>query len=444
MGERRIGKTSTLKVIISELKTQKDNPLVPLEVQRWGITTFYKLAKAILERLSNILGKNLRETGYTDDRNQLQVETLEEFEAAFLNLINSKPGANEKIYILCIDEFDALLAEADNAELNQIKGVINLIAEQKTLPLLAFLTMTACTPKFMNNSSGSPFLESFKRVSLRPFTKEELGGMIEHELKGQVVLAQPELEWLFKMSGGHPFYAKLLLASLLEEQEATEEKLLVTISMLNEALDKAINTEQTKDSLEPIYNLTFTDEGKSILLLLARHDHISVQDLEELGNSYTKAAKHLTTRTYLTLYTDDPEHPYYDFNITFWGVWLKNWEDFKPECDRYQIAVLLEKLYETIIEIDERNKKVRVRGNLLELTPKEYKLLLVLAKNIGRAVERNVLLDEVWGHEQYEQGILDTNIGRLRQKFKENKNYLKTIRGEGYILHGARIIGADK
>jgi two-component system alkaline phosphatase synthesis response regulator PhoP len=77
-------------------------------------------------------------------------------------------------------------------------------------------------------------------------------------------------------------------------------------------------------------------------------------------------------------------------------------------------------------------------GELLEFTPKEFELLLFLAKNKGRVLTRDQLLSSVWNYDfAGDTRIVDVHISHLREKIEQNTkkpSYIKTIRGLGYKL----------
>ncbi|MEH7442439.1 response regulator transcription factor [Heyndrickxia sp. MSNUG] len=77
-------------------------------------------------------------------------------------------------------------------------------------------------------------------------------------------------------------------------------------------------------------------------------------------------------------------------------------------------------------------------GELLELTPKEFELLLFLARNKGRVLTRDQLLSSVWNYDfAGDTRIVDVHISHLREKIEQNTkkpSYIKTIRGLGYKL----------
>lgn len=88
------------------------------------------------------------------------------------------------------------------------------------------------------------------------------------------------------------------------------------------------------------------------------------------------------------------------------------------------------------IEINPQTREVLVQGRLVKLTVKEFNLLLLLAKNSGRAFTRDELLEEVWGYDYYgDTRTVDTHVNRLRDKLSSIKgcrNYISTVWGVGY------------
>ncbi|MGQ9598743.1 MAG: response regulator transcription factor [Anaerolineae bacterium] len=88
--------------------------------------------------------------------------------------------------------------------------------------------------------------------------------------------------------------------------------------------------------------------------------------------------------------------------------------------------------------IDPASHTVVVRGQTIDLTPTEYKLLLYLAHHAGQVLTYNQILDAVWGP-GYENGPtnIKVHIWSLRQKIESDPNhprYLLTKRGVGYYL----------
>lgn len=76
------------------------------------------------------------------------------------------------------------------------------------------------------------------------------------------------------------------------------------------------------------------------------------------------------------------------------------------------------------------------RGQLLDLTLKEYELLSILLRNKGRVLKRDYLLDVIWDFsDSANTRVLDVHISKIRDKIEDdskNPRYIKTIRGLGY------------
>lgn len=88
--------------------------------------------------------------------------------------------------------------------------------------------------------------------------------------------------------------------------------------------------------------------------------------------------------------------------------------------------------------IDEEKHEVLKNGEKLDLTLKEFELLNILAKNRGKVLSRNYLLDEIWGYDYFgETRTVDVHIRHLRKKIEDddkNPKHIETIRGVGYKL----------
>ncbi|WP_248930310.1 response regulator transcription factor [Paenibacillus hamazuiensis] len=89
-----------------------------------------------------------------------------------------------------------------------------------------------------------------------------------------------------------------------------------------------------------------------------------------------------------------------------------------------------------VIQPDQR--EVKVRGEAIELTPKEFDLLLFLSKHRGKVLSRQQLLHGVWDyHFLGDTRIVDVHISHLRDKIEHNARnpeYIVTIRNVGYKL----------
>jgi DNA-binding response OmpR family regulator len=86
--------------------------------------------------------------------------------------------------------------------------------------------------------------------------------------------------------------------------------------------------------------------------------------------------------------------------------------------------------------INEGMRKVRIRGENIELSPKEFDLLVLLASNPGKTYTRMQLLNKIWGYEfEGFEHTVNSHINRLRSKVEQNMHepeYILTTWGVGY------------
>lgn len=104
---------------------------------------------------------------------------------------------------------------------------------------------------------------------------------------------------------------------------------------------------------------------------------------------------------------------------------------------RSQIENPTNKIYEfNQIILDDEKHMVTVRGEHCELTYKEYELLKLFIMNIGVVINRERILERIWGTDfEGESRTIDMHIKNLRQKLKESGKYIKTIRNVGYVMN---------
>ena len=85
------------------------------------------------------------------------------------------------------------------------------------------------------------------------------------------------------------------------------------------------------------------------------------------------------------------------------------------------------------LEINFTAREVKIDGERVSMTPKEYDLLFYLVKNMNIALSREKLLEEVWGFDFYgDDRTVDTHIKMLRNSLGKYRNLIVTLRGMGY------------
>lgn len=85
------------------------------------------------------------------------------------------------------------------------------------------------------------------------------------------------------------------------------------------------------------------------------------------------------------------------------------------------------------LRIEPSSREAMVGGERLVLTPREFDLLVFLARHPGRVVSRDELLRKVWGYDYLgETRTVDVHVRRLRQKLGEHHTFIETVTGSGY------------
>ena len=85
------------------------------------------------------------------------------------------------------------------------------------------------------------------------------------------------------------------------------------------------------------------------------------------------------------------------------------------------------------LEINFTAREVKIDGQKVQMTPKEYDLLFFLVRNMNIALSREKLLEEVWGFDFYgDDRTVDTHIKMLRNSLGPYRNLIVTLRGMGY------------
>jgi len=90
------------------------------------------------------------------------------------------------------------------------------------------------------------------------------------------------------------------------------------------------------------------------------------------------------------------------------------------------------------LELDQLSRTASRTGKVIELQPREYRLLEYLMRHAGQVVTRTMLLEHVWDyHFDPQTNVIDVHISRLRSKI--DKGYatplLHTVRGAGYMIN---------
>ncbi|MFB4168103.1 response regulator transcription factor [Virgibacillus sp. JSM 102003] len=106
---------------------------------------------------------------------------------------------------------------------------------------------------------------------------------------------------------------------------------------------------------------------------------------------------------------------------------------------RTQTAVVNNGDYLTVgdLQVDINTREVKRESQQIELTPREFDLLIYLMKNKNIVLTRDQLIEHVWGYDYFgDTNVVDVYIRYLRQKIDKGfeKTYINTVRGVGYTI----------
>lgn len=106
------------------------------------------------------------------------------------------------------------------------------------------------------------------------------------------------------------------------------------------------------------------------------------------------------------------------------GAILKRCGAAAPESDTVTLGDLT---------VDFTARRVTLKGQPLDLSPKEYDLLFFMVRNRGIALTRETLISKVWGYDFFgDDRTLDTHIKLLRRQLGDSAGLITTLRGVGY------------
>ena len=89
------------------------------------------------------------------------------------------------------------------------------------------------------------------------------------------------------------------------------------------------------------------------------------------------------------------------------------------------------------LSVNELRREVLVEGQPVELTPKEYELLIYFKKNRSIALSRESILNAVWGYDYFgDLRTVDTHVKKLRATLGDCGSMIETVRGYGYRFEG--------
>jgi hypothetical protein len=314
-GERRSGKTSLLRLLEHHLANDPAGLFVPVLIPWQGIGSRDELFEEIRQGIVFELDQDLPDETPGDGQTPYSMTVVRYIET----LRRLLAPVSAKTVVICIDEIDSIIEEAaDFQEKNKILGLMTALAEASDLPIKLLLTLSRFPD--LPRVRSSPLVTRAELINLPPFEKQDLDEMARRLSGSQAGLSEEDLQFIFYLSGGWPYFAKLLLVCLLEQAPGAHRQ--------TQALARALAYPVLKETLEHIYDKHFDDAEKAMVLLCATDQgQVKAEKMEVLSDPLKAAAKRLADRHFLTEGADGS----FSFMIGFLSGWFPAWNRFEAE-----------------------------------------------------------------------------------------------------------------
>lgn len=192
------------------------------------------------------------------------------------------------------------------------------------------------------------------------------------------------------------------------------------------------------------YEIIEAEDGKKALEIFFQTDDISLVILDVMMPEYDgwtvcrKIKQESKVPVIMLTARDDESDEIFGFELGA-DEYIK--KPFSPKILVSRVNVIMRRNREPNnikfmdIEIDEAAHTVAIAGEMKEMTPKEYELLIYFIKNRGLMLSREQILNNVWGYNYFgDERTVDTHVKKLREKLEERADAIKTIRGYGYKM----------
>lgn len=226
---------------------------------------------------------------------------------------------------------------------------------------------------------------------------------------------------------------------VVEDERNISQLLQVNLMMENYSVDQAFDGEEgLNKALTGDYDLILLD------IMLPKRDGFSIcKEIRKTLNTpiimVTAKESDIDKITGLDLGADDYVTKPFSVKVLMARVKANIRRTSGESVEVKSVSNPQEKIIIRGLTIDTKNYRVEKDGKEIELSSKEYEVLLYLATNLDQLFTREELLNNVWGYEGYYGGarVVDVTMSRLRAKVESNPaepEYIKTIRTRGYYI----------
>ncbi len=306
-GERRAGKSSMLRLLQHDLAHDAAHAFLPLYIPWQTVFSRADLVDEILQSSCYELDIDLSDQMIADS---------DKSDAGFVSALQELTAVSSKTIVICIDEFDSILEHGSDVDRAQILALVEAVAQADALPVKFLLTLVR-----LPDCPADYAMAQVTVYRLAPFSEDDLNEMVSELMAWRAHLLTTEVRAeLFRLSGGWPYFAKLLLVCLAEEAPGE--------GWFERAVQKAVAHPLLEHSLSHIYIRHFNEAEKAALLFLVKHgEPLSATVRDRLPSAWQTAVCQLVQRHYLTI--DAAGN--YQFCIGLLANWFPQWIRYEEE-----------------------------------------------------------------------------------------------------------------
>jgi DNA-binding winged helix-turn-helix (wHTH) protein len=449
-GERCIGKTSLINRTRNLLKEEDwgGRRFLQFALEPSSTSTVEDFAREIFYGLQ----RTIREAGLVtppDLENPFEFVTFTNFGHLLERIGAQFPDIT---FVVFVDEFDKFIHQVSEMDYKRIGGLVHYIVERTDFPMVFFISLLQELP----GAYGSPVPQH--RITLQPFGPSETDEMIVGILKGGCTPAAGVLPRIYELTGGHPYFVKMLLKKYL--RQAAQKKLTspagrsFTLEAVEDARRQVVNDPDTQDLFTDIYKTYFKGEEQKALLWIVSHAGatLSGAEIASAGGNLQAVLSHLIERGYLQRREDGS----IALRLGLMGDWLKKWGNLELEMEVHNLRQPVEAMQPNQSNqeitphglcIDLSTRLIYVDGDQskITLTDLQFRGLVYLARNSGLVVSRENLAKFLHPDETYTRSdeSLDTLIHHIRKAIDDldkPHRYLETHPRSGFSLKDVVMI----
>ncbi len=442
-GERCIGKTSLLNRIRRwlELPPQSER-FRAVAIEPGSLTSWQEFAQELWDGVLSCVEEATGEA-FAHLRVPREIRTFGLFLGDLRRLLACLPNITLVIFL---DELDKIKRHADSLQQTKILSLIRHLVESEDLPLAFVISVLRELPG--QEGLGSPL--AVEEVALHPLEQEDARAMVGAVLGSQAYVPADALDWLYRVTGGHPYFLKLLLAMACDLLEPGASFPVLAAEDLRRAMCAAspARRKQLNDVLQSVYREYLNDSEREVLLWLTTKadGSLRAEELQTAVGRLRAAAETLIERGYLLRASDGGCR----LRLAWLRDWLRSWPEYQSEVERLRGAIQATPPSQVAdgVLIDRVTQSVWVDGNLIgDLTALEYRALVCLAERVGQVVAKDELFAQIYPEDLCDasDGSLHSLIYRLRRALGDDgrpPKYIETVRGLGFRIRNARFIGS--